>query len=179
MDWQITLQSGSLLLLIWLLDHPNLQQNQGQVHNLLCGWFQAQTGEDRVILFDYAVSKRLFRFDLLLGGQLDVLLPLANAYQDPTVFNAIVCEIKSSISKWRQAISSKASPELWQLSWDRIVQAFDLHSYPRPPVHPSRLANEMKLAHRHLDSICEAPKSGKDTTGTWVKSPSPGCGEVF
>jgi hypothetical protein len=138
--------------IIWLLDHLNPQKNQGQVHNLLCGWFQAQTGEDRGILFDYAVSKRLFRFDLLLGGQLDVLLPLANAYQDPTVFDVIVSKIKSSISKWRQAINSKASPELWQLSWDRIVQAFDLRSYPRPPGHPSTLVNEMRLAHRHLDS---------------------------
>jgi hypothetical protein len=137
---------------MWLLDIVDKVKNEKRIPELICGWIDANEGNKREELFVYALSKEYFKFNELSGMQLGILLPLANALVKDDVFNAIVAELNSDIAKWRTAIECKGSPELHQLSWTRMLQAFDLRVFPRPQAAFPTLTNEMRLACRKLDS---------------------------
>jgi hypothetical protein len=134
------------------VDHIDIEKNKKKVLELICGWIQANEGDDRMRLFAYAICRQLFDFQLLSGAELEILLPLAHEFEDPSVFTAIATELKSSIAKWRNAIESKAPLGLYSLSWERMLIAYHLQKEPRPSAQTSTIMNEMRMAASRMDS---------------------------
>jgi hypothetical protein len=136
----------------WLLDHLEIATNHQKILEMICGWIQANVGQGQMILFGDAISRQLFVFPMLSGVELDTLLPLAHRFEDPSIFDAIVLELKSDFGKWRNAIECKAPRDLFCLSWTRMLMVYDLQTPPRPHNHASTIVNEMRLAAPRMDS---------------------------
>jgi hypothetical protein len=137
----------------WLIGNLDREKNERRLLELICGWIEAHDGEEPMRMFEYAVSNRIFGFEKLSGAELGILLPLANRPWHAHVFDVITAEIKSSVTKWRSAVETQSRGELFELSWQRMLQAFDLLTPPQPSEGTrTSLVHDMRMAYQKMDS---------------------------